>query len=258
MRVIDALEVVRIEHQQAGKAALALGPVQRLLRTQDQETTVGQLDQRIHPAEPLQLAVLRFDPARQLPAENAQADAIHEQERDTQHDRALRGDRLVREAERPPGQSEAQQQGQRGTHRQANATGSDLVGHQQCGEQCTGHRAQRHEGDPATAEKGVGHHAAELDERGLGGALGQHQCQRRPRQRVEQQQGPCQRPIVAFEDDRSDGDCPQSIADETHPADATCRANAFDRAFRRIGEEWHCPPPARSHLLLRPLPGCLR
>jgi hypothetical protein len=62
MRVIDALEVIHIEHQQAGKAALALRPVQRLLRTQDQEATVGQLDQRVHPAEPLQLTVLRFDP----------------------------------------------------------------------------------------------------------------------------------------------------------------------------------------------------
>jgi len=67
--------------------------------------------------------------------------------------RDLVRDRLVREAEQPPGECEAQQQGQRGAHRQAHATGGDLVGHQQRGEQCAGHRAQRHEGDPATAEE---------------------------------------------------------------------------------------------------------
>jgi hypothetical protein len=63
--------------------------------------------------------------------------------------------------------------------------------------------------------------------------------------------------ILAFKHDRGDGDRSQSIADETHPADATCRANAFDRAFRRIGEEWHCRPPC-AIAPCRPLPGCLR
>lgn len=50
MRVIDALEVIHIKHQQAGETTLTLRLVQCLLRADDQEAAVGQLHQRVHPA----------------------------------------------------------------------------------------------------------------------------------------------------------------------------------------------------------------
>lgn len=240
MRIVDVLEVVHIKHQQAGESTLPLRLVQRLLRTQDQEATIGQLDQRVHPAQPLQLAVLRLHPPRQLPAEDAQPDAVDEQERHAEHDGALRTHWLVREAEHPPGDGKAGKQCQRGPHRQADAAGGDLVGHQQCGKQGTGHRAQGHEGDPAAAEQGIGHHAAELRLRRLPGTLGQQQRQRRPGQRIEQQQRPRQRAILPFQNDRGDRDRAQPIADEAHPADPPCRADPLDRDLLRVSQERHC------------------
>lgn len=58
VRIIDLLEIINIEHQQARARALLRPLLQHLLGALDQEAAVGQLDQWIHPAQPLQLAIL--------------------------------------------------------------------------------------------------------------------------------------------------------------------------------------------------------
>jgi len=92
--IVDALQIIHVQHQQAIPAAQSAPRFDHLLGAVHEIAAIGQFHQWIHSAESLQLPILRPDPARKTPAQCTQSDPVDKQERKAEQECSGRSGRL--------------------------------------------------------------------------------------------------------------------------------------------------------------------